>query len=43
MKAAGVAILSGVEAHDELPFEPVTTREEAEWRAYVIAQKPSHT
>jgi ribosomal protein L11 methyltransferase len=43
LRAEGIAILSGVEAHDELPFEPVATRAESEWRAYVIAQKPSHT
>lgn len=43
MKAGGIAILSGIEAHDQLPFEPIASRAEAEWRAYVIAQKPSQT
>jgi ribosomal protein L11 methyltransferase len=32
----GVAILSGVEDRDELPFSPIETRAEAEWRAYVV-------
>jgi ribosomal protein L11 methyltransferase len=42
LKPGGHAILSGVEAHDQLPFEPIDTRGEAEWRAYLI-QKPSQT
>ena len=36
LKAGGSAILSGVEARDELPFTPVATLAEAEWRAYLI-------
>jgi ribosomal protein L11 methyltransferase len=43
IKQGGHAILSGVEAQDELPFAPIATRAEAEWRAYVIRQKPSQT
>lgn len=43
LKPGGHAILSGVEAHDVLPISPIETRAEAEWRAYVIAQKPSQT
>jgi ribosomal protein L11 methyltransferase len=43
MKPGGYAILSGVEARDELPFHPIETRVEAEWRAYVIGQSPSQT
>jgi ribosomal protein L11 methyltransferase len=36
LKPGGHAILSGVEAHDELPFTPVATLAEGEWRAYLI-------
>jgi ribosomal protein L11 methyltransferase len=36
LAAGGVAILSGVEERDELPFSPIETRAEAEWRAYVV-------
>ena len=43
MKPDGHAILSGVEAHDQLPFTPIAMRAEAEWRAYVLAQKFSQT
>ncbi len=42
LKPGGVAILSGVEAHDHLPFTFTESSAEAEWRAYVL-QKPSHT
>jgi ribosomal protein L11 methyltransferase len=42
LKPGGYAILSGVEAHDQLAFTPIQTRAEAEWRAYLV-QKPSQT
>lgn len=42
LKPGGVAIISGVEAQDQLPFAFIEARAEAEWRAYVL-QKPSHT
>jgi ribosomal protein L11 methyltransferase len=42
LRPDGRAILSGVEADDELPFQPMETRSEREWRAYLI-QKPSQT
>jgi ribosomal protein L11 methylase PrmA len=42
LKPGGHAILSGVEAHDEIPFPHVASRAEAEWRAYLV-QKPSQT
>jgi ribosomal protein L11 methyltransferase len=42
LKPGGRAILSGVEAHDQIPFSAIATRAEAEWRAYLI-QKPSQT
>jgi ribosomal protein L11 methyltransferase len=42
LKPGAFAILSGVESHDQLPFRPIETRAEEEWRAYVI-QKPSQT
>jgi ribosomal protein L11 methyltransferase len=42
LKPGGYSILSGVEAHDQLPFHVIETRAEAEWRAYLV-QKPSQT
>jgi ribosomal protein L11 methyltransferase len=42
LKPGGYSILSGVEAHDQLPFHTIATRAEAEWRAYLV-QKPSQT
>jgi ribosomal protein L11 methyltransferase len=42
LKPGGHAILSGVELHDGLPFNPIETRTEGQWKALVI-QKPSHT
>jgi ribosomal protein L11 methyltransferase len=42
LKSGGQAILSGVEAHDQLPFDTAATRSEGAWRAYLV-QKPSHT
>jgi len=42
LKPGGRAILSGVEAQDQLPISPIATRAEAEWRAHLI-QKPSQT
>jgi ribosomal protein L11 methyltransferase len=36
LKPGAQAILSGVEAHDQLPFTTIATRAEAEWRAYVV-------
>jgi ribosomal protein L11 methyltransferase len=42
LKPGAHAILSGVEAHDEIPFAHIASRAEAEWRAYLV-QKPSQT
>jgi ribosomal protein L11 methyltransferase len=42
LKAGGSAVLSGVEAGDEVPFAAAETRAEGEWRAYLV-QKPSQT
>jgi ribosomal protein L11 methyltransferase len=42
LKPGGHAILSGVEAQDQLPFQTIATHAEAEWRAYLV-QKPSQT
>lgn len=36
LKPNGRAILSGVEVQDQLPFTPIETRAEAEWRAYLV-------
>jgi len=40
LKPNGQAILSGVEAQDQLPFTPLATRAESEWRAYLISFMP---
>jgi ribosomal protein L11 methyltransferase len=42
LKPGAYAILSGVEAHDSLPFTILETRSEGSWLAYLI-QKPSQT
>ena len=36
LKAGGVAILSGIEIHDEIPLEAAEIRQEGDWKALVI-------
>ncbi len=36
LKAGGIAILSGLELHDQVPFEAAETHTEGNWKALVV-------